>query len=127
MFYEDRFSKPNLFQADMAVSIDPVIEKKLAAVDALESQFFEGGANGSADLIPSDQAGRTARQKAVREGFSSRFAGSARMFRTKLREIYGAQKGDAVKYAEAFEVSEYGRQPSKEELRKLFPVPVSPE
>jgi hypothetical protein len=26
-----------------------------------------------------------------------------------------------VQYAEAFEICEYGRQPNKEELRKLFP------
>jgi LmbE family N-acetylglucosaminyl deacetylase len=127
MYYEDHFNKPNPFQADMAVAIDAVIDKKLAAVDALERQFFEGGANGSAALIPSDEAGRAARRIAVREGFRGRFASSARQYRAKLREIYGAAKGDGAQYAEAFEVSEYGRQPSKEELRKLFPVPAAPE
>jgi hypothetical protein len=111
----------------MAVAIDAVIEKKLAAVDALESQFFEGGANGSAELIPKDEAGKAARRTAVREGFRGRFASSATQFRAKLREIYGRRKGDDVKYAEAFEVSEYGRQPGKEELRKLFPVPAQAE
>ena len=43
--YEDG-SRPNPFRADIVVAIDDVIEKKLAAVDALASQFYEGGANG---------------------------------------------------------------------------------
>jgi hypothetical protein len=34
---------------------------------------------------------------------------------------YGPEKGKAFKYAEAFELCEYGSQPSDEELRKLFP------
>jgi hypothetical protein len=36
-------------------------------------------------------------------------------------KYYGEDKGRAVKYAEAFEVCEYGRQPSAEELKRLFP------
>lgn len=121
LFYEDRFTKPNPFQPDIAVSIDDVIDKKLAAADALESQFFEGGANGSAALIPPDEAGRAARRKAVRDDFARRFAGSARDFRAKLRELYGTEAGDRVKYAEAFEISEYGRRPNASEIRALFP------
>ena len=35
--------------------------------------------------------------------------------------MYGEDRGKAVKYAEAFEVCEYGRRPNQAELRKLFP------
>jgi hypothetical protein len=31
------------------------------------------------------------------------------------------ERGAAAKYAEAFEVCEYGRQPDKAEIRRLFP------
>ena len=48
LYYSDGFQKPNPFQADVIVDIDPVVEKKLDALDTLESQFYEGGANGSA-------------------------------------------------------------------------------
>src|SRR5580765_7600154 len=48
LYYSDTFQKPNPFQADVVVSIDAVIDKKLDALDALVSQFYEGGANGSA-------------------------------------------------------------------------------
>ena len=37
-----------------------------------------------------------------------------------LRRWYGP-KGDAVRNAEAFEMCEYGRRPSEEDLRRLFP------
>jgi LmbE family N-acetylglucosaminyl deacetylase len=121
LYYDDGFAKPNPFQADIVVSIDDTVEKKLDCMDALESQFFEGGANGSAALIPKDEAGREARKKAVRAGFAGRFGSLARRFRDKLREMYGPERGDAVKAAEAFEICEYGRRPSVEEIKTLFP------
>lgn len=124
LYFEDGFQKPNPFQPDIAVAIDDVIDKKLDCMDALESQFFEGGANGSAALIPADEAGKAARRKAVRDGFTGRNASSARRFRDKLRELYGADKGDAAKFAEAFEICEYGRRPSAEEIKVLFPFYV---
>ena len=119
--YQDSFTRPNPIQADIVVSIDDVVEKKLAAVEAMPSQFYEGGANGSPKLVPSDEAGKAKRKSAVRESFRNRFASPAKQFRAKLRELYGNERGDAVQYAEAFEISEYGRRPNAEEIRRLFP------
>ena len=119
--YEDRFTRPAPMRGDIVVAIDDVVEKKLAATAAMPSQFYEGGANGGPELVPSDAAGKAKREAQVRDGFARRFAGTAQRFREKLRELYGAQRGDAVKYAEAFEISEYGRTPNAEEIRKLFP------
>lgn len=121
MFSQDNFQKPNPFQPDVVVGIDDVIEKKLAAMDALESQFFEGGANGSSALLPGDEAGRVRRQQVVRDGFRGRASGTANRFREQLAAWYGKEQGDQVKHAEAFEICEYGRRPNKEELKKLFP------
>jgi N-acetylglucosamine malate deacetylase 1 len=119
--YQDNFTRPNPMQADIVVSIDDVIEKKLSAVEALPSQFYEGGANGGPELVPSDAGGKAKRKDQVRQSFSNRFASTAKRFRAKLRELYGEQQGDAVKFAEAFEISEYGRRPNAEEIRRLFP------
>ena len=121
LYSEDGFQKPNPFQADVVVSIDDTIEKKLDAMDALVSQFYEGGANGSAALIPSDPAGQEQRRKAVRDGFRNRSAASANRHRKQLAEWYGEERAGAARYAEAFEICEYGRRPGKEELKKLFP------
>ena len=46
LFYPDGFQKPNPFQPDIAVAIDSVVERKLDALVAIESQFVEGGALG---------------------------------------------------------------------------------
>jgi N-acetylglucosamine malate deacetylase 1 len=119
--YQDNFTKPNPMQADIVVAIDDVVEKKLAAVEAMPSQFYEGGANGGPQLVPDDEAGKTRRKNEVREGFTRRFGSTAGRFRAKLVELYGAERGNAVKYAEAFEISEYGRRPNIEEIRRLFP------
>jgi LmbE family N-acetylglucosaminyl deacetylase len=119
--YQDNFTRPNPMQADIVVAIDDVIEKKLAATEAMPSQFYEGGANGGPELVPSDEAGKAKRKNEVREGFKRRFAGAAQRFRAKLIEYYGEEKGKAVQYAEAFEISEYGRRPNAEEIRRLFP------
>jgi LmbE family N-acetylglucosaminyl deacetylase len=121
LFYPDRFQKPNPFQPDIAVSIDSVIDRKLDALDALVSQFYEGGANGSADLLPSDPEKQAARRRQVRENFAQRNRAIAQRYRAQLADWYGKEKADKVQYAEAFEICEYGRQPQKEELARLFP------
>jgi LmbE family N-acetylglucosaminyl deacetylase len=123
LFSEDNFQRPNPFTADIAVAIDDVIEKKLAAVEALHSQFFEGGANGHAGLVPdmTNAEKVAARKKEVRENFSKRFASTATKYRAPLEKYYGKDIADKTGYAEAFEVCEYGRRPAPEEIRKLFP------
>ncbi len=121
LFYPDRFRKPNPFQPDIAVSIDTMIDRKLDALDTLVSQFYEGGANGSADLLPSEPDKQTARRREVREGFANRSRDVAQRYRAKLIDWYGKDKGGEVRYAEAFEICEYGRRPNKEELARLFP------
>jgi LmbE family N-acetylglucosaminyl deacetylase len=120
-FFQDDFQKPTPFQADVVVDTDPVIEKKLQAMAALESQFYEGGANGSISLVPSEPSQQAARRQAVSERFSSRFGAWAKTYRNQLRDWYGTERANQVKSAEAFEICEYGRRPDKAELKRLFP------
>ena len=42
--------------------------------------------------------------------------------RTMLEKWYGKEKAALIKNAEAFEICEYGSQPTDEEVRKLFPM-----
>jgi LmbE family N-acetylglucosaminyl deacetylase len=121
LYYTDRFQKPLPSKADIVVDIDPVIEKKLDALACMESQFLEGGCGGNASLAPDDPAKRQERVKLVRKSQDNRFRSIADRFRKELVEWYGAERGAKVQHAEAFEICEYGRQPTKEELRKLFP------
>jgi LmbE family N-acetylglucosaminyl deacetylase len=124
--YEDDFTRPNPFQADIVVGIDDVVEKKLAVTAAMPSQFYEGGANGGPQLVPSDETGQTKRKNEVRDEFMKQFAATATHYRAKLRELCGPEKGDAIRYAEAFEISEYGRRPTVDEIKKLFPFYPAP-
>src|SRR6266478_3286716 len=121
LYYPDSFQKPNPFQPEVAVSIDSVIEKKLDAFGVIVSQFYEGGANGSAELLPADPGRQKQRHQQVRDGFAKRNRSIANRFRAKLEESYGKDRAAKVKYAEAFEICEYGRRPDKAELAKLFP------
>jgi LmbE family N-acetylglucosaminyl deacetylase len=121
MYYYDRFQKPNPFEPDIVVAIDDVVDRKLEALGVMESQFLEGGALGHAGLLPKNDADKPRRQAEVRAGFERRFASIANRYRDKLVSLYGDERGGKVRYAEAFEVCEYGRQPSPDELRELFP------
>ncbi len=121
MVYTDRFQKPNPSQPDIAISIDSVVEKKLDALAVMESQFLEGGANGHAGLMPKTPAERVERVKQVREEQAARFRGMADRFRTQLKDGYGPEQGMKIRHAEAFEICEYGEQPDKAELKRLFP------
>ena len=66
----------------------------------------------------SDDAGR---KLWLRKRWEARQISEANRFREALIQWYGPDQGKAVKYAEAFEICEYGRQPNADELRKLFP------
>lgn len=123
LYSSDGFKKPYSFVADVAVRIDDVFETKVDALMALESQTFEGGALGSQEAMdaapPSSQP--ELRRAWLRERWDKRASGEADRFRDSLVRWYGPEAGKATKYAEAFEICEYGRQPSEADLRKLFP------
>lgn len=118
LYSEDGFQRPNPFRADIVVAIDEVIDQKAEALMKMESQFVEGGANGTP---PKDAAEREARRKHGLVAFKNRSAWTADHHRQKLIQLYGEELGKKVRYAEAFEICEYGRQPNAEELRRLFP------
>jgi LmbE family N-acetylglucosaminyl deacetylase len=127
LFTDDEFQRPNPFTPDVAVGIDDVIEKKIAAIEALESQFYEGGCGGGPHLVPDpkDPAAVAARKKRVRDEFLGypyySPSETAQRFRPALVRYYGKDRAETIRYAEAFEVCEYGRKPEEGELKRLFP------
>ncbi len=122
LYYSDGFQKPNPFEADIAVSIDDVFKKKIDAIDALESQVYEGGALGSEETMRQRFADDPVRRKQrAEENWSRSASRNADRYRDMLVKWYGEEQGKAVKYAEAFGICEYGRRPSQTDLRKLFP------
>jgi LmbE family N-acetylglucosaminyl deacetylase len=121
LYYPDRFQKPTPFQPDIVVAIDSVIEQKLDALAEIVSQFDEGGANGSPALVSDDPAQRAERRRQVRQNLARRNQALADRFRAQLQQHYGPERAANIRYAEAFELCEYGRQPSPAELKQLFP------
>ena len=118
LFTQDRFQKPYPFRPDIAVDISDVYEQKIYGVSAHESQFFEWlpWLSGRLDEVPLDEKvklewlGKQWKREITPE------------IRTSLVKWYGEDKGKKVTVAEAFEISEYGRIPNEEEIRKLFPM-----
>jgi len=120
LYLADHFKKPYPFEADITVGIDAVLARKLDALVGMESQFVEGGALGSADLIAGGEPKLQERRKTVHDNFAKRDRATAEKYRQQLIAWYG-EAGKSFTAAEAFEICEYGRQPTKEELRTLFP------
>lgn len=123
LYSSDGFQKPYPFRPDVVVGLDEVFDLKVEALHELESQVYEGGASGNEDFVrqvppASDVAGRKAWLK---ERWQRRQSSEADKFRSDLVRLYGETRGRAIRYAEAFELCEYGRRPSPEELKTLFP------
>ncbi|MEX1238752.1 MAG: PIG-L family deacetylase [Cyclobacteriaceae bacterium] len=117
LYFQDHFQRPNPFRADVAIDITSVFDQKVHALDAHESQFYEWlpWIGGYLNEVPAD---KNARKKWLATNRSGRISPS---IRTALEKWYGASAAD-VKYAEAFEVCEYGTRPSEDDLRRLFPM-----
>ena len=123
LYFEDDFQKPNPLEPDVVVSIDAAIEKKMDALAEMVSQFIEGGCGGGPSSMPRDAADLKARQADLRKGWLLTMNEDiAKRYRQKLVDLYGEEGGKKVRYAEAFEICEYGRRPTPEEIRALFPL-----
>ena len=123
LYSSDGFQKPYPFVPDVAVSVDDVFDTKLAAIHELPSQAYEGGANGSEEQVRAlpPESNPVARKVWLKENWSRRQSAEASRHRELLVRLYGEEAGRAVKYAETFELCEYGSRPNRDELKKLFP------
>ena len=121
LFYSDGFQKPYPFEPIIAVGFDEVAQKKWDCIGDMPSQFADADSwqaryRGN---MPADPAARAA---AILNGVKQRSADVANQYRPLLLKLYGDQKGQAVKYAEAFELNQYGSQATVDELKQLFPT-----
>jgi len=120
LFMSDNFTKPNPVQPDLVFDIDAVIDKKLDAITSHRSQVQEWlpWIDGYEDEVP---AGEEERRNYVRARAARAPAAQADRFRHALAAKYGETRGNEVRNAEAYEVSEYGAPLSEELARSLFP------
>jgi len=120
LFTSDDFTTPRPFKPDLAVALDDVFDQKLDGLHELASQVYERDTPEAARFVPpaSDEA---ARRTWLKMRWGARQGSEADKYRDLLTKLYGEERGKAVKYAETFEICEYGRRPSEAEIRQLFP------
>jgi len=118
MYASDGFQKPSPFVADVAVAIDDVYDQKIYAMAAHESQFFEWlpWTMGALDQVPEDEDERLKWLAEVWGAYMNNKSAKER-----LSKWYG-EKAKMIKHAEGFEICEYGKQPTDEEIKALFPM-----
>jgi LmbE family N-acetylglucosaminyl deacetylase len=119
-YYSDGFEYPARFVPTMVVGIDAVAEKKWQCISAMPSQFGDKDSwqGRTRPDVPTNDAERPAFLLNLAK---QRTAAVADQYRDRLVAIYGKDRGRKVKYAEAFQLGQYGRQASIEELKGLFP------
>lgn len=119
LYVSDRFQKPYPFTPDIIFDIDSAIDTKIDMLHCHTSQFYQWlpWEQGWLDEIPDKE---DEKKRWLKEWRGQQDIDIADRFRDKLVEKYGKEKGKKVKYAEAFECSEYGTVLSKKELNQIF-------
>lgn len=118
LYMQDRFRFPYPFQHDIVVDIEKTVQKKIDGLDAHTSQMYEWlpWVGGNLDQVPAEPAAR-------REWLASRWTrpNVTEGHMPALRKFYGNRAAN-IRYVESFEIAEYGRQPSDDDIRQLFPM-----
>jgi N-acetylglucosamine malate deacetylase 1 len=121
LYYSDGFQDPKPFTPSIVVGIDDVAEKKWACVSAMPSQFGDED-SWQGRTLPNVPKGDRERAAYLLDIVKKRNMAVAEQYRDRLVSLYGAERGKKVQYAEAFQLGQYGRQPSLEDLTRLFPI-----
>lgn len=123
IFYmQDTFQRPCTFRADIAFDITAEYDLKMLMIHQHTSQMYEWlpWVDGlPAAEVPQGDQERLAWLKASPLG--QRSLDYARLFREELVQRYG-EAGQDIRYAEALEACEYGRQLSQDEMAHVFPL-----
>ncbi|MDZ4857859.1 MAG: PIG-L family deacetylase [Candidatus Hydrogenedentes bacterium] len=120
MYLSDPFTKPARFAPSIAIDVTDVMDQKLDMLDAMESQVYEWlpWLDGHLNDVPHDPV---ARRKWLAKTWRPFFAKHTALAAPALKKWYGAASAKRTRFAESFEICEYGHQPSDAELARLFP------
>ncbi|MGB4291410.1 MAG: PIG-L family deacetylase [Bacteroidales bacterium] len=121
LYMEDNFKKPQPFTPDIVIDITDSWDQKMYALAAHTSQMFEWlpWTNGTLNQVPAGEKERLEWLKKTR--------GPGQISpekRAALEKWYGKERAQKAKIVESFEICEYGRRPSEDEIRQLFPMMV---
>jgi len=110
LYLEDAFRLPAPFVADVAVAIDDVFEQKIDALDAHASQFYEWLPWIEGRSVPQDH-----RRDWLAKTWGRPLSDCTRVAVTRRYGHCG------FRHAEAFQICEYGRRASRQELDEILP------
>jgi LmbE family N-acetylglucosaminyl deacetylase len=118
IYYEDHFQRPNPFRPDIVVDITSTYDKKIAALDAHESQMYEWlpWIGHYSEEVPQSKEDR------IKWLYKKNARPVKPEARASLEKWYGKERADKVQYIEEFEICEYGAQPNDDDIKKLFPM-----
>ena len=120
MHYSDGFVDPKPFEPTVVVGIDEAADKKWKCVSAMPSQFGDKD-SWQGRTLPNVPAGDRERESYLLDSSRSGTSPSPTSIARSWSSLYGKERGQAIKYAEAFQLGQYGRQASLDELKRMFP------
>ena len=120
MYFSDSFTKPCRFEPHVVVDIDEEFDRVVAMLHCHVSQFYEWLPYnaGYLDQVPQEESRR---RDWLSERLGQRIEPLAERYRDLIVRAYGAEHGGAVRFIEAFEVSEYGAPFDVATRARLFP------
>ena len=121
LYMQDGFQKPYPFSKDIAVVIDGVMDKKEKAFASHESQVFEW----MPWLMGMTESDIPTEEKERLSWVNKTYLKETILDDTGLKSLkkwYPKIDDSKVKYVEFFEICEYGKQPTDEEIKYYFPM-----
>ena len=114
MYMPDRFTRPNPLRGDVVIDVGDHIETIVRMLACHHSQFFQWLAynHGYEEELPQDAAEQFT---FLLNWYQDHLRPMADVYRDRLIEVYGQERGRQIDFAEVYEVSEYAAAPDSEE------------
>jgi len=118
LYMSDHFQKPYPFQKDIAVIVDDVIDTKVKGLASHDSQMFEWLPWTTGTDLSTIPTGEQERLVWLKNKWMNRKPDASTLEAAK--KWYPGRDMSKVQQIEFFEICEYGKQPTEEELKQLF-------
>ena len=120
LYMPDRFTRPNPLRGDIIVDVGEHVETVTRMLACHHSQFFQWLAynHGYEDELPDDPESQF---RFLLTWYRNHLRPMADIYRDRIIEVYGQQRGAAMNYIEVYEISEYAAALDDAKRRELFP------